>query len=175
MKTTRLWLLAGLPFALVACGGNDTDAETDAGAVMETADTAAMAPMPPAAPMDTAATAMAGGDTVQLSAVGGSGVGGQAVLTDMSGQTQVMVMLTGTSGTGTHQGHIHQGTCAAPGEVVAPLQPITADGSGGGTMTATVPVPMATVMNGQHIIAYHEAGGNPGSPVVCGAIPQHSM
>ena len=174
MKTTRLWLLLGLPLALAACGGDDTEAETDVGAVTETIDTAATSAMP-AAPVDTGMSAMAGADTVPLAAVGGSGVGGQAVLTDASGQSQVMVTLTGTTGTGTHQGHIHQGTCDAPGAVVAPLQPITADGSGGGSMTATVPVPMATAMNGQHVIAYHEAGGNPGSPVVCGAIPSHSM
>jgi hypothetical protein len=171
MKRSRLWLAAGLPLVLAACGGGD--AEMEDAAVVETADTAAMATTPPAGmPMDTgmAAGGMMGG-TVQMSPVGTSGVSGQAVLTDMNGQTQVVVTLTGA--TGTHQGHIHQGTCDAPGSVVAPLEPVTAGANA--SSTSTVAVPIATVMNGQHIIAYHEAGGEPGAPIVCGAIPQHSM
>jgi hypothetical protein len=28
-------------------------------------------------------------------------------------------------------------------------------------------------MNGQHIVVYHEAGGTPGAPVACAAIPAH--
>jgi hypothetical protein len=46
---------------------------------------------------------------------------------------------------------------------VAPLQDVAADASGAGTATSTV------AMNGQHIIAYHQASGdNMGPPVVCG-------
>ena len=70
---------------------------------------------------------------------------------------------------------MHTGTCDSPGEVVVPLESVSVDATGAGTSTSTVQVPLATVMNGQHIVAVHEAGGNPGNPIACAAIPQHSM
>ncbi|HEX2191454.1 MAG TPA: hypothetical protein VHG51_21260 [Longimicrobiaceae bacterium] len=174
MNGTKLWLLACLPLALAACGMNDTDAEEDDPTDGAAADTMAAATFPPPAPMDTAAGAAAP-MTVQMSPVGSSGVSGQANLMENASQTQVAVQLTGMQPNSRHAGHVHQGTCDAPGSVVAPLPEITANSTGDGTATEQVAVPLATVMNGQHIIVYHEAGGNPGAPVVCGAIPGHSM
>lgn len=172
MRPTRLWVLAALPFALAACGGGDDAAE-------ETTDTAATA-----APMDSAATtaapmpadtgmggAQAMGGAVAMNAVGSSGVTGQAQFMDHGGgQTMVTVTLT-AQGSTTHSGHIHKGTCDSPGEVVAPLQDITL-ANGTGNSTSTVPAPLATVMNGEHIVAYHQGQGeSAGAPVVCGQIP----
>ena len=58
-----------------------------------------------------------------------------------------------------------------PGKVVVPLQDVTL-ANGSGMSSTTIPVPVATVMNGKHIVAYHEkSGSEPGGPVVCGAIP----
>jgi hypothetical protein len=54
---------------------------------------------------------------------------------------------------------------------VAPLTPITTDASGAGEQTGEVAVPLATVMDGNHIILYHEVGGEPGNPVACAPIP----
>lgn len=63
MKLTRTGMtLALLPLALAACGGGDRAAEEDVGAVTETADSAALATMPPADTM-----AMAGGAAGMLS------------------------------------------------------------------------------------------------------------
>ena len=178
---SKLWLLACVPLALAACGENDPDVDNDEAVVLETADTGAMATVPPAGmPMDTGM--MAGMDTtamhnqVMMNAVGNSGVSGTAMLADASGQTQVAVQLTGFQPNSAHAGHIHQGTCDSPGSVVAPLQEVNADATGAGSATSTVQVPLNTVMNGQHIIAYHERGGEDhGAPVVCGSIPAHQM
>lgn len=172
MKATRLWVLTALPFALAACGGGDEVAEggTDTTTAMPSADsgTTMAAPMP-GDTMMTGATAMGG--AVTMNAVGNSGVTGQAqIMEHGTGQTMVTVNLT-AQGNSTHSGHIHTGTCDAPGAVVVPLQDVTL-ANGTGSSSSTLEVPLATVMNGQHIVAYHESSGdNPGAPVVCGAIP----
>lgn len=162
----RYGLLLALPLVLAACAA-DEEAEMDT-MDMDTA-TAPMA----GAPMDTGMMGGMGGmaTTVTLAAVGGSGVTGEATLTPSGNQTEVMVRLMGLEPNSTHPGHIHQGTCAAPGSVVAPLQDITADATGAGTMTTTVPVAADSVTMGQHIVAYHGEGG---APIVCGEV-RHTM
>lgn len=176
MKLSRYWLLLGLPLALGACGMNDTEAEEDDPTDGAAADSAAASAMPPApVATDTAHTAMAP-QMVPMAAVAGSGVSGEATLTEAAGQTQVAVRLAGFQPNSAHSGHVHQGTCDAPGAPVAPLQDITADASGAGTATSTVAIPTSVAMNGQHIVAYHQAAGdNMGPPVACGAIPGHAM
>lgn len=166
MKLGRICALVAVPFALAACG---TDEPADDVAVVP--QTTPPATMEPAAPTTGAGMDM----SLTMSALNNSGVTGQGTITPMGGETQVMVMLNAAAGGTTHQGHVHQGTCDSPGSVVQPLEPITLDGTGSGSMTATAPLDPNTVMNGQHIIVYHEAGGNPGAPIVCGAIPMHSM
>ncbi len=168
--TRNLRLLYALPVALltVACNGDD---RVD---TVATTDTTMMgAPAGTTAPAPGAGAGM--GSTIAMQPVGGSGISGEATLTENGQQTQVMVRIMGSTDNSTHQGHIHQGTCASPGSVVVPLQPITTDGQGGGTSTSTVDVPIHTAANGQHIVVYHETGGTPGAPVVCGEIPAHTM
>lgn len=168
MKTTRRWMLAALPLALAACGGDvEEEPVVNEGAVV-TGDTS-MAPS--TMPATDAAAPAAGG--VAMNAVGGSGVTGtMEVMQHGASQTMVSVTLNGPAGaSSTHAGHIHQGTCDNPGAVVVPLQDVTLS-NGTGMAASTVEVPPADAMNGQHIVAYHEsAGDNPGAPVVCGAIP----
>jgi hypothetical protein len=170
MRSTRFWALAALPFALAACGGGDDAAEGEAGTTTVAADTAMAAPAPMAT--DTGmAGAQAMGSAVTMNAVGSSGVTGQAQFMEQGqGQTMVMVNLT-AQGNSTHSGHIHTGTCDAPGAVVMPLQDVTL-ANGTGSSSSTIEVPLATVMNGQHIVAYHAgSGADAGAPVVCGQIP----
>ena len=172
MNPTRLWMMAALPFALAACGGGDEAAEgaADTPAVVPSAETGSTTT--PSAPADTGMSgAQTMGGAVTMNAVGNSGLNGQAQFMDHGqGQTMVTVTLTG-QGSGTHSGHIHQGTCDAPGSVVAPLQDVTL-ANATGSATSTVQMPLATVMDGQHIVAYHTgAGANPGPPAVCGQIP----
>ena len=177
MKLSKTWLLLGLPLVLAACGMNDTEAEEDDPTDGAAADSAAVAAAVPPAPtaMDTSHAAMAP-QMVPMTAVGGSGVTGEATLTEAAGQTQIAVRLAGFQPSSSHSGHVHQGTCDAPGAPVAPLQDIAADASGAGTATSTVAIPASVAMNGQHVIAYHQAAGeNMGPAVVCGAIPGHAM
>ncbi|MBW3571973.1 MAG: hypothetical protein KY467_12790 [Gemmatimonadetes bacterium] len=170
MKPTRLWALAALPLALAACGGDEAVEEgTDTAVAVPTTETGAVAAP---APGDTGmAGATSAGHTVSMNPAGNSGVSGQAQLMEHGqGQTMVMVNLTG-QGNSTHSGHIHSGTCDALGPVVAPLQDVTLT-NGTGSSSSTVQVPLATVMNGQHIVAYHTTSGdNAGAPAVCGQIP----
>lgn len=114
---------------------------------------------------------------VALNELGGSGIGGEATIApaEASGQTQVTVSLQGPAdAAGVHQGHIHSGTCEQLGGVVVPLPPVTVD-DGVGSATSTVAADAMSLMDGQHIVVYHQAGGTPGSPVVCGQIPAHAM
>jgi hypothetical protein len=69
-------------------------------------------------------------------------------------------------------GHIHSGSCDNIGAVVLPLQEISTDEGGTGTMTTTVAVAPMTAMNGEHIVVYHGEGG---TPAACAAIPAHTM
>jgi hypothetical protein len=163
MKASRAWIALPLFLYFAACGEEQRPADdpfvdgvgADGGPLTT----------PPAAPMDMDQRA-------QMQALQGSGVGGEVTVREMGNQTQVMVRLTGGTANATHPGHIHSGTCQNIGAVVQALEPITADASGAGTMTSTLDLPPATVMNGQHIVVYHGEGGN---PVACAAIPEHRM
>jgi hypothetical protein len=169
----NLRMLLAVPVALltVACNGDD---RVDTVATTDTTMMGAPAGTTPAAGTGTMMGAGMG-STIAMQPVGGSGVSGEATLTESGQQTQVMVRLMGSTANATHQGHIHSGTCASPGAVVVPLQSISVDAQGSGTSTSTVDVPIHTAANGQHIVVYHEAGGSPGAPVVCGEIPGHTM
>jgi hypothetical protein len=180
MKIERTFLAVALSLALAACGGAD-EAETieGEGTAMAgdttTMTTTAPMPMPADSGAMAAGGAMAGAQTIPLQAIGGAPVSGTVAVSEAGGATQVMLAVMGTGAAGTHAAHVHTGTCDAPGDVVAPLESVTADASGAGSSTTTLQLPAATVMNGQHIVAVHEAGGSPGAPVACAAIPQHSM
>lgn len=176
MRINRLALLTIVPFALTACDPDETGemaesieqeaAEVDAGQSLA---------------IDTLEVGAAGGGGMQAAVVmnplSGSGVSGDATVAagDAAGQSRVTVNLTaaGDAG-GVHQGHIHQGTCDSIGSVVVPLPPVTVAG-GSGTATSTVAVDAMQVMDGSHVVVYHQAGGNPGAPAVCGEIPGHVM
>jgi hypothetical protein len=174
MTRSHLWVLCALPLALAACGGGDeggAEGAADTTAAVP-ADGGAMATTPAPMPADSAmAGQSAAPSAVQMMALNNSGVSGQTqVMAHGEGETMVTVTLQG-QGTGTHPGHIHSGTCDNLGPVVAPLESVTM-ANGTGTSTSTVKVPLATVMNGQHVVNFHAgAGENPMAPVVCGPIP----
>jgi hypothetical protein len=167
---TRFWIVSALPLAFAACGGGDA-AE---GGAADSTSTVSAAPTPemnpaPAPAADSGAAPAAG--MVAMNAVGASGVTGQVQVMDHGANESMIAVTLNAPGTTTHSGHIHEGTCDAPGKVVVPLQDVTL-ANGTGTSSTTIPVPLATVMNGKHIVAYHEkSGSEPGGPVVCGAIP----
>jgi ABC-type glycerol-3-phosphate transport system substrate-binding protein len=171
MKIRRLCLLACVPLALGACGASDAAKETgeaDSTSAPPTDTTATVVPLPPdSAPHDTM--------RVALAAVNASGITGDAVVSGSGSGAQVVLTLRGAKAAGTHQAHVHSGTCAQPGPPVAPLQPVTVDASGTGSSTSTIDVGMAALMDGGHIVSAHEAGGNPGAMIACGRIEAHPM
>jgi hypothetical protein len=175
MNAIRLCALATLPLALAACGGGDDAAETgsDTTAAVASMDSATTATTPaaPQAPDSAMAGAQGVASAVMMNEVGSSGLTGQAQFMEHGqGQTMVTVTLNG-HGSGPRSGHIHQGTCDSPGQVVAPLQDVTL-ANGTGTASTTVSVAYADVVNGQHVVAYHTgAGESHGPPAACGQIP----
>ena len=182
MRSSRNWLWLVIPI-VAACGvGSDEDVGTEEGFMadtlvdaMGTSDVAVIVPPGGIAPTsDTAgmAAGTAGGmQTIPFTPVGSGGHTGTVMIHPAGQQTQVMVQLSGPQ-SGVHQGHIHTGTCDNMGSVVQPLQPVDVPQTGPGSVTSTVDIPPATVMDGQHIVLYHTAGGSPGAPVVCANIPQ---
>jgi hypothetical protein len=158
MRFVRLCGVAVMTLALAACPDNGVDDTEDRTAANDTV--AAQ----PAAEM--------GIERIDMNPIGESNVSGEASIAPDGQNTQVMVRLMGAT-QGQKNGHIHTGTCDNLGPVVFELDPIQVQQGGGGTTTSTVNAPIEQVTAGSHVIAYHEAGGQPGRPVVCGEIPQH--
>jgi hypothetical protein len=167
---TTLSLALALPFALAACApgdevADDTLDDTGAPAATPAPET------PPPATTDMAEMQAA------FTPLGESMLSGDVRIDDESdGQaTSVEVTINGSTAGAVHQGMIHSGTCDAPGGVVAQLDPITVGDDGTGTATTTASVATMTVADGAHTVIYHEANGSPGAPVVCAAVPMHTM
>lgn len=164
-RTTMTLAAAALTFGLAAC-------ETEGGA--DGADTAMMT-----GGADTMSAMQQEGMgermEIQFQAVNNSGVGGEVYLTPTGERTTVVVTLQPPAGADpsghTHMAHIHTGTCANIGTVVASLDTIVNDTSRGPTSTTVVDISLAALTDGNHLVAAHEAGGTPGSPVVCAEIP----
>lgn len=94
------------------------------------------------------------------------GVTGTAAVTDDAGPTSsVRVTLRGVSSGVTYTGHVGSGACASPGDVAAPLQPVTAPGTSALSSTGGVP---------DNVLAagFHIQFSKPGpARVACGEIP----
>lgn len=162
MNATRLLALA-LLIGLAGCADDDPDMVV----IEAEGDGMAMEPAPmPAAGMDQPPGGL--GETLQLQPLRDSGVRGEVTIADRGQQTEIMVRLTGASANGQHPGHIHSGSCDAPGGVVQALEPISTDATGTGTMTTNVELAPQMVMDGQHIVVYHGTGG---APATCAGIP----
>ena len=105
-----------------------------------------------------------------MNAVNGNGVTGTATIEDDAGATStVTVTLEGLEAGSQHAGHVHTGSCANQGAIVAGLDPITADGEGNGSAeTAEVP---DDLLGSAYYIQYHVALNPPGGPISCADIP----
>ena len=110
--------------------------------------------------------------TVQLEPIGGSNVSGTATLTAEGNGTRVSLDIAGLAPSTTAQATMHAGTCAAPGASAAELPDLTADANGRATANGqilfrgTESVALATMADGQHIIAV----GDPNGTLACGVI-----
>ena len=165
MKVSRIIaVLAITALATAACADTEPDTELD--------------DVPPAtetAPDGAAADAEEMPEhTVAMEAVGGGTLTGQVEVDDDDGVTEVDVQIGGSTEGAVHQGHIHTGSCDAPGSVVQPLAAITVGGDGEGTSENDLQLDYATATDGQHIVVFHEANGSPGAPALCVAIPSHA-
>jgi hypothetical protein len=104
---------------------------------------------------------------VPINELNGSGVSGDASLTDNGdGTTTVDVLVDGA--TGGHPAHIHSGTCAELGDVVYPLTDLDASGAS----VTTIDVPLAELLaSGPYAINIHLSADEIGTYVACGDIP----
>lgn len=163
MRSSRILVaVAALAFATAACA--DQTAEDDLGIPPATETT------PPATPADADPLP----ELVAMQPVGESQLTGSVEIDGDDRIAGINVQINGSTDGAVHQGHIHTGTCDAPGTVVQPLEPITIEEGGEGSSENDVDLTTAAVTDGQHIVVYHEAGGNPGAPALCVAIPQRS-
>lgn len=107
-----------------------------------------------------------------LQAVGNSGVEGGVTLAEVPGGTQVTASVTRAPATGAYRVALARGICTAPGGDVAALGGLRVGAGGVGTVTDTIPLPAATVMNGQHVLVVRvEGAASSVPPVACAPIP----
>jgi len=111
--------------------------------------------------------------TVRLDPVGESGVSGTATLTAAGDGTDVAIDVTGLALGADARATMHAGTCTTPSASFAALPDLKADATGRATATGTVlfrgtePVALATMADGEHVIAIQA-----GQVVACGVIPR---
>jgi len=101
-----------------------------------------------------------------LEQVNGSNFTGQVTLTDLGmGKSRVAVTLNAPANAdkdADHKQHIHSGTCAAPGPVLHPLDDIEGNGK---PTEDEIPMGIADLTAGNHIVNVHEAAGD--RPIAC--------
>lgn len=116
-----------------------------------------------------AARTMAQDDVVvPINELNGSGISGDASLTDNGdGTTTVDILVDGA--TGGHPAHIHSGTCTELGDVVYPLTDVDASGES----VTVIDVPLSELQTtGPYAINIHLSADEIGTYVACGDIPQ---
>jgi hypothetical protein len=108
---------------------------------------------------------------VPINELNGSGVSGDASLTDNGdGTTTVDILVDGA--TGGHPAHIHSGTCAELGDVVHPLTDVDASGAS----VTVVEAPLADLSStGTYAINIHLSADDIGTYVACGDIPAEAV
>jgi hypothetical protein len=105
--------------------------------------------------------------TVELKAVGDSGVSGQATLTPADDKTTVSITLTGAPEGVAQPAHIHQGTCADLGAPKYPLQAIE-----NGKSETTIDAKISDLTTGDLAINVHKSKEEIATYVACGEIPK---
>lgn len=112
--------------------------------------------------------------TVRLGPVGESGVSGIATLIAAGDGAKVALDVKGLAPDADARATLHAGTCAMPSASFAALPDLKADATGRATATGSVlfrgteNVALATMADGEHIIAIQQAG----QVVACGVIPK---
>ena len=112
-------------------------------------------------------TAAPGSVTVELKAVGDSGVSGEATLTPVDNKTKVAITLTGAPEGVAQPAHIHQGTCE---ELGAPKYPLSAVENG--KSETTIDAKVSDLTTGDLAINVHKSKEEIAAYVACGEIPK---
>ena len=102
--------------------------------------------------------------TVPLNELGGSGLSGEATLTETADGTDVSLMVNGPAGD--NPVHVHYGTCDNLGEVAVALTNIDANGNS----DTVVPLTIDELTGAQYAINAHESAENIANYVACGDI-----
>lgn len=88
---------------------------------------------------------------------------GDATLAIQNGKLVVTITMTGLEPTSKHAAHIHTGSCKSQGDVVHPLNDVTADGSGNATSATTIDN-VSSIPSGGWYVNVHR-GTNLSSPI----------
>ncbi|HZD04821.1 MAG TPA: CHRD domain-containing protein [Longimicrobiales bacterium] len=160
MNATRSWLglLTLVPLTvLAACGAPEPDEGMETGnepAATPTEEPQAQTPMESAEAF-----------SITLDQKNESGVTGSATATREGDSVVVDVQVTGVSADGELPAHIHEGTCAEPGSVIAPLTSVQVTG-GSGSSTTTLAADQVPADQGT-FVQVHDPDGQ---PIACGDI-----
>ena len=130
------------------------------------------------APAPTQASLPAGSKTAIMTSLGtfasgaaSSAVGQATLVPAKDGKMTVTVTVSGLTANTKHVGHIHTSACANPGPVALPLEELSSDGNGNGTISSTVE---ASKIPAAAYVQYHQRGkgdaAGAGGGIVCGDI-----
>lgn len=110
----------------------------------------------------------------RLSPVNNSGVTGSVNFQAVGDQTEISLNVTGiTAGNQQLQGSIVQGTCEQSGQQLAPVGPIPVGAGNIATLTDTLPLPVATLLNGQNALLVKGQNAGPSTPALaCSLLPK---
>lgn len=160
-KSLLRLVAGGLVIALAAgCGGDAGDAMPDETDTMDQpSGEAVQQPAEPGMGTDEMTE-----HTVQLAAVGDSGVSGEATGMLTEDALVVMIELDGLPAEGEYAAHIHSGTCAEGGPVAVALDPVIGLSDGTGASTTTLE-PDEVDDSEPHFVQVHGEGG---TPIACG-------
>lgn len=104
--------------------------------------------------------------TLPLFTLNDSGVTGTAALTGQGDQTMISILLSGDAVTGNHAAHLHDGTCAAPGDYTLDLNPVNANG----ISETLADLPLANLLNDGYFINVHPSQDTWDVWFVCGEL-----
>lgn len=176
MSIARAAAAAVLSLSLAACGGGD---DADAGAAASESQE-----LEPATEGNSAQQAAPGVQNIprpeettaagRLSPVNNSGVTGSVNLRAVGEQTEISLNVTGISqGNQQLQGSIVQGTCEQSGSELVPVGPIAVGAGNIATLTDTLQVPVATVLDGRHALIVKGQNAGPATPpLACSPLPR---
>lgn len=130
------------------------------------------APPPAAAPDSAAAMAMpAPPVTATVQAKNNSGITGTVTLTKKGDSTEVSVALSGARAGEKYPSHIHSGTCAKPGDPVAPLADVAVGPDKTGTSTTMVLTSVLDSARTKFGSLVEQSHNKAMRPVACAEIP----